>query len=238
MTPASLRRLLSIALLAVTGAACSVIIGERGSGDVITETREVSGFDGVDLAGEGRVEIEFGDTESLVIEAEDNLMPLLTSDIEGGTLVLGTTENIDPTEDVVYAVTVIGLDHIRLSGSGDILAPDAEGSSITVELTGSGSVFLTDLDLDVVEGEISGSGDIELSGVAARLDASIPGSGTLNAEALSVDQANVSISGSGDAVVNVSDRLVADIGGSGSIEYLGNPTVESNVSGSGSIESR
>ena len=238
MTRKTFRPLALLAVLALITAACSDIIGERGSGNLITETREVSGFDAIDLAGEGRLDIVFGDTETLVIEAEDNLMPLLTSEVEGGTLVLGSTESIDPTEDIVYSVTAVGLDRIRLSGSGDIVAPDAEGTRMTIELTGSGSVFLTDMDVDTVDAEISGSGDIELSGVAAQLEAAIPGSGSLNAEALSTDEADVSISGSGDAVVNVSEQLVADISGSGSIEYVGSPTVDSNVSGSGSIEPR
>lgn len=233
-----LRTLITIALMVLATAACSEIIGERGSGDVITETRDVGGFDAIELAGEGRVEIEYGDTESLVIEAEDNLMPLLTSDVTGGKLVLGTTRNIDPTEDVVYAVTVIELEDIELSGSGNIMAPDIAEDRITLELSGSGSMFLTDMEVEDVDAEISGSGNIELSGRSTRLDGSITGSGALNAEALSVAEADVSISGSGDAVVNVSDELIADVSGSGSIEYLGSPSVDSDVSGSGSIDQR
>lgn len=238
MSSPTLRLLITISLFALAAAACSDILGERGSGDVITETREVSGFAGIDLASQGRVEVELGDTERLVIEAEDNLMPLLTSEVEGGTLVLGTTENIDPTEDLVYSVTTTGLDHIRLSGSGDIRAPNTAGDSLTLELTGSGSILLNDMEVEAVNAVISGSGDIELSGVAALLDGSITGSGRLQSEALSVERAEVSISGSGDAFVNVSDELVADVSGSGSIEYLGSPTVDSDVSGSGSVESR
>lgn len=234
----TLRVLITIAAITLAAVGCRGIIGERGSGNVITETRDVSGFSAIDLAGQGRVEITFGDTESLVIEAEDNLMPLLTSDVSGGTLELGTTENINPTEDIVYSVTVVSLDGLFVSGSGEILAPDVEGDSLELDVSGSGELLLSDLDIDAVAAEIGGSGSIELSGVASQLDASISGSGTLDAEALSVDRADVSISGSGDAVVDVSDELVADISGSGSIEYLGNPIVDSNVSGSGSIEPR
>lgn len=237
MTRPNVRGLL-IAIIVLSAVACVDIIGERGSGNVITETRDVSGYNAIDLAGQGRVEVTFGDTESLVIEAEDNLMPLLTSDVEGGTLVLGTTENIDPTEDLVYSVTVVELDGLFLSGSGEILAPDVVGDGIELEVSGSGAILLTDLEVDVVDAEIGGSGSIELAGVAERLNAAISGSGELDAEALSVDQANVDISGSGNAVVNVSDELVADISGSGSIEYVGNPTVDSDISGSGNIEPR
>lgn len=227
-----------VSLLALLSVACTDIIGEQGSGNVVTETREVSGFDEVDLAGQGRVEVIFGDSEGLVIEAEDNLMPLLTSDVDGDTLVLGTTENIAPTEDVVYALTVVSLEAVEVSGSGEIVAPDVNTDSMAATISGSGDIFMTDMGVDELDTSISGSGSIEVTGVARELDVAISGSGDVNAEALSADEATVSISGSGNAVVNVADQLTADISGSGSIEYLGNPTVDSDVSGSGSIDSR
>lgn len=238
MKPGTVRILTLVSLLALMATACSDIVGERGSGNVVTETREVGGFEQIDLAGQGRVEVVFGGSEGLVIEAEDNLMPLLTSEVDGGTLVLGTTENIAPTEDIVYAVTVVSLEAVEVSGSGEILAPDVNADAMAATVSGSGDIFMTDMEVGDLTASIGGSGYIEVTGVAATLDVTISGSGDLNAEALSADRATISISGSGNTVVNVSDELSADISGSGSIEYLGNPTVESDVSGSGNIEPR
>lgn len=238
MKPNLIRVLTLVSVLALLATSCSDIVGERGSGNVVTDTRDVSGFDQIDLAGQGRVEVVFGDTEELVIEAEDNLMPLLTSEVSGDTLVLGTTASIAPTEDIVYAVTVVSLEAVEVSGSGEVLAPDINERTMTATVSGSGDVFLTDMDVDELTTSIGGSGYIEVTGVARELDVTISGSGDLNAEALSADDANVSISGSGNVVVNVSDQLSADVSGSGSIEYLGNPTVDSDVSGSGSVDPR
>lgn len=238
MKPSAVRILTLLSLLTLIATACSDIVGERGSGNVVTETREVGGFDRIDLAGQGRVEVVLGDSEGLVIEAEDNLMPLLTSDVDDGTLVLGTTQNIAPTEDIVYAVTVVTLEAVEVSGSGEILAPDVNAGTIAATVSGSGDIFMTDMEVGDLAASISGSGYIEVTGVATALEVTISGSGDLNAEALSADTATISISGSGNSVVNVSDELSADISGSGSIEYLGDPTVESEVSGSGNIEPR
>lgn len=238
MKPSAVRILTLLSLLTLIATACSDIVGERGSGNVVTETREVGGFVRIDLAGQGRVEVVLGDSEGLVIEAEDNLMPLLTSDVDDGTLVLGTTQNIAPTEDIVYAVTVVTLEAVEVSGSGEILAPDVNARTIAATVSGSGDIFMTDMEVGDLAASISGSGYIEVTGVAAALEVTISGSGDLNAEALSADTATISISGSGNSVVNVSDELSADISGSGSIEYLGDPTVESEVSGSGNIEPR
>lgn len=238
MTISASRRLLPIVLATVLLSACSGIFGERGSGDVITETRDVSGFDSIALEGTGTVQVEFGDSESLVIEAEDNLMPLLSSEVRGGTLVLGATRTISPTEDIVYAVTAVGIDSVDVAGSGDVIAPDVESDDFEAEVSGSGGVFLTDLDTDQLMLDVSGSGQIEVSGIAGSISVRISGSGGVDAEALAASTGTVSISGSGDAVVNVTDHLDAEVAGSGSIEYTGNPTVESEVSGSGKIDSR
>ena len=62
----------------------------NGSGHVETETRQVSGFTGIDLAGSGEVTIEQGDAESLTIEADDNVLPELTSEVSDSVLTLGT----------------------------------------------------------------------------------------------------------------------------------------------------
>ena len=91
-----------------------------GSGDLRTETRDVSGFTTVDLSGSGDVVIEQGDTDSLSITAEDNVLPELSSEVSNGTLVLGTKQgqNIHPTQDITYRVTLKELDGLRVSGSG------------------------------------------------------------------------------------------------------------------------
>ena len=69
---------------------------QGGSGKVITEERDVSGFDRVHLTGSGVAEIIQGETESLVIEAEDNIMSSIESKVENGTLTLGQKANYQP----------------------------------------------------------------------------------------------------------------------------------------------
>ena len=115
---------LGIALLLLT--ACSTT---KGSGQLATAQREVSGFTKVELAGQGDLTIEQTGTESLTISAEDNLLPLLTSDVSGDTLILGTKPNtsIVTTKPITYSVTVKDLDGLAVSGSGTMSAAKAGG---------------------------------------------------------------------------------------------------------------
>ena len=96
---------LALCLALLLLAACSAT---RGSGQLATSQREVTGFTKVELTGQGDVIIEQTGSDSLTISAEDNLLPLLTSDISGDTLVLGTKPNtsIVTTKPITYSVTV------------------------------------------------------------------------------------------------------------------------------------
>lgn len=213
-----MRRLLtwtaSLVTLALTLGGCG-IIGERGSGTMATETRQVSGFHEIDLSGSGHVLVSVTGTESLTVEAEDNILPLLTSEVRNGRLVLGARRSISPTREIVYTITVVSLEGVSVSGSGIVTA--------------------TGIDVSGLDVEISGSGTVVPEGVAERIDLSISGSGRFDGDELVSSSGHVSISGSGRAVVKVTDDLDVEVSGSGRVEYLGDPTVTSSISGSGSV---
>ena len=166
--------------------ACS-IVGERGSGSMAIESRDVSGFDQVDLSLSGTVFIAVTGTESLTVEAEDNILPLLTTEVRNSRLELGGKQSISPTREIVYTITVVSLEAVAVSGSGSVTA--------------------TNIDADAFNVEISGSGTLIPDGASKSLDVSISGSGAFEGEALESATGTVSVSGSGDAVLNVTDDL-------------------------------
>ncbi len=90
----------------------------QGSGNVKTESREVQGFDLVEVAGVGSLTITQGATEALTIQAEDNLLPRLRSTVQNGTLQLGPSpgSEIGPTRPTRYDLKVKQLRAIGLSG--------------------------------------------------------------------------------------------------------------------------
>lgn len=226
---------LAIPLLSACG---TPIFGLRGSGNVTSESRDVSGFNEVVLKGSGTVRVEVTGTESLTIEAEDNLLEYLTTDVVDGRLVLDSRRALSPTREIVYTITAATLEGLDVSGSGDIAAIGVAGDRIDISVSGSGAVDASDLAVGSAVVEISGSGSIEIVGTADDVDLSISGSGRFDGADLVAGSADVRVSGSGDAVVNVADQLDASVSGSGNVEYLGDPSVNSSVSGSGSVTKR
>jgi hypothetical protein len=192
--------------------------GVRGSGNVITESRDVSGFDEIVVLGSGDVIVTVTGTESLTIEAEDNVMPLLTTKVRDGRLELGSDGSFSTTRGITYTITAVALEGVAISGSGDVVASGIDASDFAVT--------------------IDGSGNITPAGTSEEVSVDINGSGGFDGEDLIASIGRVEISGSGDAVVNVIDDLTIRIGGSGDVEYLGNPTVSQDIGGSGSVSQR
>lgn len=233
------RMMLVLALLSLVVPACGTsIVGVRGSGDVVSEARDVTGFDEVVLQGSGTVRIEVTGTESLVIEAEDNLMDRLTSDVVSGRLELGVDGSISPTEEIVYMITAANLEGVTIAGSGDATADEVTGARFNTVVSGSGDIEVPSVEVDDVSVRITGSGSIVLSGDADELEVDISGSGVFEGLDLVTHTADVTVSGSGDALVNVTGTLDARVSGSGDIEYVGSPAVDASTTGSGNIRRR
>ncbi len=205
----------ALAALIVASTACTLADSVRGSGSVISESRDVSGFSEIVLLGSGDVVVDVGGVESLTIEAEDNILPLLESEVRGGRLELGSKSSISPTRAIRYMVSAIALDGVSISGSGDITATNIDAVSFEVD--------------------ISGSGRVEPAGTVSDVEIEIRGSGSYEGEGLVAAAGTVSISGSGDAVVNVTRDLDVSISGSGDVRYLGNPSLSTSLSGSGEV---
>lgn len=211
----------------------------RGSGKVISEKRDVRGFRRVELAGSGELSIGQGNTESLSVEADDNILPRIKTDVVGDRLRIGIEHgvSIHPTAPIRYNLVVRDLAGLELSGSGKIIAGTLHCSDLAVDLSGSGSIRLDQLSADNLRAEIDGSGSIEIPGKVTHQDVQISGSGSYHARDLESRSAKVSIDGSGDATIWVHDSLSSDISGSGNVGYYGSPNITKSVSASGRVRS-
>jgi hypothetical protein len=228
-----------IATMAVFAASCKWTIGVvRGSGDLVTEERAVSGFDELHFSGMGSLIIEQGDKETLTIEADDNIIDLIETDVRGGELHIKFRRgfNVVPTAKMKFFLTVIDLDRIDLSGVGDVDCESFQTDDLEFRISGSGNVDFN-IQADTLETRISGLGDIDLEGKVDSHKIRISGSGKYDARELESTECEVEVSGLGSATVNVSEELDISISGAGNVYYLGEPSISQNISGLGRIKS-
>lgn len=208
-------RPLLVALALLT--ACNLsVTGVAGSGVAASEPREVPAFEQLALSGSFAVEVEVGPARSVRIEADDNIVPLISTEVKDNTLHVSSRGNFHTSKPIVVHVTnptLTGVDH---SGSGSVHARGITGERFTVGMSGSGAV--------------------ELAGTADALTVSLDGSGSLAAKDLVSARVTVSLSGSGGVTVHASEKLTASVSGSGSVQYTGGAKdVVRNIDGSGSV---
>ena len=226
--------------LTVFAFAASLPAKVTGSGNVTTETRAVTGFHGLELLTSGNAIITQGDTEGLVIEGEDNILPLIETTVtDKGTLRIGfkSREDVHFTKPLTFKVSVKTLDTVALAGSGNVRAKSLTAEHFAIKVLGSGDVSLEHLETGALTLAIDGSGNVVLAGKAASQTVSINGSGDYEAAGFKTGTATVDVAGSGDCEIAVSETLAATASGSGDISYYGKPVVTKQVSGSGSVDS-
>jgi hypothetical protein len=213
----------------------------RGSGNLTTETRPVSEFDAIRLDGAGRLVITQGSTESLEIQAEDNLIDELTSQVEGNTLVLGYQErpwrkSILPTRPIVYTLVVTDLAKLILNGAGDIDLQSLQTDALTLEINGAGNFNITDLTADNLSVNLAGTGSIIVTGVLGEQEIILDGAGSYQAGDLQTRSTAIEINGLGSSTVWATETLDISINGGGSVSYYGSPHVTQEITGLGEVK--
>ncbi len=209
-----------------------------GSGRISKVQRSVTGFKGVRLDLPGQVEIIQGDSESVVIETDDNLAPLVETMIEGDQLMIRSTQRHKTLRPSSLRITVHArtVEQLSVSGSGKLMAERLQSPKLQALISGSGDIRINALNADTLTVSIAGSGDFIAAGKADSVQSSIAGSGDLNIDTLAAKNVELRIAGSGDAKVWASQTLAIKISGSGNVAYYGDASVTQTVAGSGRIK--
>jgi hypothetical protein len=211
----------------------------QGSGKVTTQDFQVSDFDRLSFSGIGNIIITQGDTESLKVEAESNVIERLEISSGGKKLKIGFKNNffnIIPTKPVNFYLSVKDLREISMSGVGSIKCDNLATDDLSIDSSGAGSVDMN-LTTTVLEVALSGAGKVNLAGQTQSQSIDISGAGSYSAKEFTSKDCEVSISGLGRAIVNATDTLDVNMSGLGTVEYTGKPAVSQDISGGGSVKS-
>ncbi len=210
----------------------------EGSGTPATEERDISpDITSVSLSGTGDLTIVPGSTPSLSVTADDNVLPLLETETDGGKLTISTKSRVSlrPKTKISYTLTVPRLSAISVSGAGNVTAQQLTTGALTVKLSGAGTANLSNVACKSLTLNLSGAGSAKLSGTTERLTVKLSGAGDIDGAGLKATAADVQISGAGHANVWATEELKARVSGAGDVRYKGSPRLEQRTSGAGRI---
>lgn len=242
-----IRILIILAALAVvlTSAACrigGVFDTVRGSGNVVSEERQVSGFDSVSVEAGMQLFLTQGDRESLTIQAEDNIIPHIESQVTGQRLVV----RFDPsgprsfsTRRVVEVhVTLVDVRELEASGGGRIEAGELVSDALSLTASGGSNVRIGSLAASEFSAALSGGSNAAIEGEVGQQTVSMSGGGSYQAGDLLSSRAVITFSGGANGTVWATDSLNANLSGGSNLAYYGRPEVSDRVTGGGGLQSR
>lgn len=218
-----MKKTICLFMLVTLGAGCGVVgkfvHGVRGSGNRITEKRAVPGFLSVEVSGAYEVEIVAQQERSLEITGDDNILPLVTTEVRGNVLRIGSSKSFNISRPITVKITVPDLEGISTSGASKINISAIKNSELDVDSSGASKLSLT--------------------GETKKLKIGTSGASNIEAKDLHAEKVSVQSSGAGYVSVYATDQLDASASGAARIDYYGEPkTVNPDVSGAGSVNKK
>ena len=204
--------------------ACSALFllsgctGVRGSGVRKTEKRELPAFTSIETIGAFEVTVTCQKSASFEIEADDNILPLVETEVNGGVLRVTTKKNYHSSGGIEVRITVPNLDRIKSTGAGKFRVSDLKNDNFEIHSTGAAQV--------------------SVSGQSKSVRISSTGAGKIDAHNLRANNAEVDVTGAAAADVYAIDQLDVRVSGAGRVTYSGNPRVNKRVNGAGQVTKR
>jgi len=239
---------LSLLILAMLFLGCTSLIPTSLGGKnitpsdvIITDKRDVGAFTGIDMRGFGKMVLTQGDTQSVTISGSDNVVPLVKTTVQDGTLIIELQEkvnvlNLDKQNILTFDITVKDLTTLTVSGAAQVEMAALNTSALTMTMSGAGQFVLSKLAATSADIRLTGLGDIEVIGEVTRETVTISGAGDVRAGDLKSKTADVSITGLGGATVWATDQLNGTISGAGSVSYYGEPKTNVKTTGAGQFK--
>lgn len=208
---------------------------EKGNGKVIKETRTFESFNSLDISGGFQIHLKQDSLSSVEIEADENLMKYISTQIKNRTLIIENKVNIKGSKSIQINIHTPNYEEIDLSGAIDLFNLDTlKLETLKIDISGASKITLN-LKLKELFLDCSGSGEINLAGKADKVHTDLSGASEINAFNFIADKFEFSSSGSSKANLNVVSHLIIESSGSTKLNYKGNPNVDQNTSGSSKV---
>ena len=236
-----MKKLILICLLATISTVQAQWFQKRieGNGVVTVEKRNTSYYNAVNVGGPFEVVLVSGKEGALTIEAEENLMEYIVTEVKNNGLSVRIKDNANVKSRKKMEGTIPSneIEEVSLAGSGSIRSDfTLKSTNFKCTAAGSGTINIS-IEAQETHSNIAGSGSINMKGTTHYIEAEVAGSGSIKATDLNSKKAKVAIAGSGSAYVHASEELKAKVAGSGNIYISGNPAKEdTSVAGSGKIK--
>jgi len=226
-------------VLLFTTTSCFVdgMTGIRGSRVVVSEDRSInSDFESIKVQQGINLYLTQGNSTELSVEADDNIMDLLMTEVNNNELKIYFEKNVYKAKARNVYLTTNDISKIRAS-SGAMVKSENTLTANTLDLdASSGSSMKIYVNADEVISECSSGADIDVFGKTESFSARASSGSSIDADELESQNAIAKASSGANIDLHVSEKLTAKASSGGDIDFSGNPKeVNKNTSSGGSV---
>lgn len=212
----------------------------KSTGEIITEERLLGTFTRIEAHNNVNVIITQGSTTAVSVEAGENLIGKVTTEVQNDILIIGNDNKCNWVRsykhEIDVHVTVANLQEIDHYGFGNITSTNtiiSDGLIITIYSNGDVNL---DINMNYCYSDVHKSGDLILSGYASINSLWTIGNNWIRCQDLVTDSTYVVSKTTGDCLVNASFKLKVLLEGTGDVYYSGDPAdVELEIVGDGAV---
>jgi hypothetical protein len=192
----------------------------KGTGESLDKSYNLTGFQGIEVSGGFDVILTQGSTEGVTLTAQENLFDHIIVEVQQGTLKIYTENDIMATRPLKARITFNSIDHLRVSGGGDVTCTTpVEVPGLDIVLSGGGDISAV-IHTGELECHISGGGNATLDGNIKGYNLDLSGGGDITS-AIKAETISCQISGGGDLTLRNTGKATEasiDINGGGDLE--------------------
>jgi hypothetical protein len=189
-----------------------------GSGVRQKQKREVATFTSIATEGAFEIEVACQKPQSVEVEGDDNLLPLITTEVSNNVLHIRSNRSYSVNDPVKVTISVPNLEGISSSGAGKLNVAGIKNEKFEIDA--------------------NGATNIRLAGETKLLDIDTNGAGKIDAHKLRAAQVIVEAKGVARVDVNVTEQLKVTVSGPSHVTYEGDPVLTESVHGPGSVEKK
>ncbi|QWX82685.1 DUF2807 domain-containing protein [Cellulophaga sp. HaHaR_3_176] len=209
--------------------------GIKGNGVVTEDARSINeNFTSISASEGLEVYVTQATDFSILVEADENVINLIETDIKDGELHIHTEKNIGNATKKVY----VSLPKISTLNSSSGAYVKTENTIKTGRLSiasSSGSIVNIDINVDNLNLDSSSGSNLNISGTVGNSEIEASSGSNINAKKLTTKYCNASASSGGNINIYVSESINANASSGGNVSYSGDATLTSKKSISGSV---
>lgn len=212
--------LLLVVLLPVLFGGChhGMLSEVKGSGNRKTETRQVASFTAIETEGAFDIDVVCGKTLHVEVDADDNILPLVRTEVSGNKLIIKPTRGYSSDDSPNVRITVPNIDAVSVNGAG--------------------KVQVSGVNNDKIQFYANGAPQVIASGTTKMIGIDVNGAAKIDTHSLRADHAVVDSKGVSKVDLGISNQLDVTVSGPSNVTYRGDPVVNKTINGPGKVEKR